>query len=96
MRISKLIKVYISNTASVPKASYTSVRRKIVRILQSHLLVHQNIDQRPVLSDAQTFPCSWPDCPGGNPAAAFSCHSSRGGPEGTEGVLRAQREDQLL
>ena len=60
-------------------------KRQIVRILKSRLLVHQNIDQYPVLSDAQTFHCSWPDCPGGNPAAAVSCHSYRGGPEDTEG-----------
>ena len=56
-------------------------KRQIVRILKSHLLVHQNIDQYPVLSDAQAFHCTWPDCPGGKPAAAVSRH----GPEGPWG-----------
>lgn len=40
---------------SLPNTNYTLVKLPIVRACKSHLLMHQNIDQWPILSDTQAF-----------------------------------------
>ena len=71
---SKLIKLCPSNTESLPNTSYTLVKLPKVRVCKSHLLMHQNIDQWPILSDTQTF-----HFPGVNqPAVLFPVTAAEG------------------
>lgn len=84
MCISKLTVVHLEYSKHTKGQLYIG-KRQIVRILKSRLLVHQNIDQYPVLSDAQPSTAAGLTVLEGTQQLLSPVTAMEGGPEDTEG-----------